>query len=185
MGLTVLRDLLNDIKEVQWFSIIADKATDLSHKEQLTLCVRWVDKELSIHEDPLELIHVPKTDADTLTSIVKDCIIQFSLPISQCRGQAYDGASNMTGHDHLNGVAAQIEKDVPAALFLHCFAHCSNLCLQSIGRQCTSVRHALDLVMGISQLIRYSPKQTSLFLSLQSQLSPGSSTSLKPLCLTR
>ena len=58
---------------------------------------------------------------------------------------------------HLNGVAAQIEKDVPAALFLHCFAHCTNLCLQSIGRQCVSVRHALDLVMGISQLIRYSP----------------------------
>ena len=117
MGLTVLRDLLNDIKAVQWFSIIADEATDLSHKEQLTLCRRCVDKELGIHEDPLELIHVPKTDADTLTSVVKDCLIRFSLHISQCRGQAYDGASNMTGH--LNGVAAQIEKDVPAALFLH------------------------------------------------------------------
>ena len=28
-----------------------------------------MDKELSIHEDPLELIHVPKTDADTLTNV--------------------------------------------------------------------------------------------------------------------
>ena len=37
--------------------------------------------------------------------------------------------------------------------------------------------------MGISQLIRYSPKRTTLFLSLQSQLSPGS-MSLKPLCPT-
>lgn len=55
--------------DVQWFSIIANEATDLSHKEQLTLCVGWVDKELSIHEDPLELIHVPKTDADTLTNV--------------------------------------------------------------------------------------------------------------------
>ena len=44
MGLTVLRGLLNDTKEVQWFSIIADEATDLSHKEQLTLCVRWAGK---------------------------------------------------------------------------------------------------------------------------------------------
>ena len=164
MGLTVLRCLLNDIKEVQWFSIIADEATDLSHKEQLTLCVRWVDKELSIHEDPLELIHVPKTDADTLTSVVKDCLIRFSLPISQCRGQAYDGASNMTGH--LNGVAAQIEKDVPAALFLHCFAHCTNLCLQSIGRQCAPVHHALDLVVGnFSANPLLSQTDISLFIS--------------------
>lgn len=183
MGLTVLRGLLNDIKAVQWFSIIADEATDISHKEQLTLCVRWVDMELTIHEDPLQLVHVPKTNADTLTSVVKDCLIRFSLPISQCRGQAYDGASNMSGH--LNGVAAQIEKDVPAALFLHYFAHCTNLCLQSIGRQCAPIRYALDLVMGISQLIRYSPKRTSLFLSLQSQFSPGSTTSLEPLCPTR
>ena len=67
----------------------------------------------------------------------------------------------MTGH--LNGVAAQIKKDVSAALFLHCFAHCTNLCLQSIGRQCAPLRHALDLVMGISRLICYSPKWTTLY----------------------
>lgn len=36
---------------------------------------------------------------------------------SQCRGQAYDGASNMSGH--LNGVAAQIENDVPPVFFLN------------------------------------------------------------------
>ena len=86
---------------------------------------------------------------------------------------------------YLNGVAAHTEKDVPAALFLHCFAHCTNLCLQCIGRQCAPIRHALDSVMGISPLIHYSPKQTSLFLSLRSHLSPGSTTTLKPLCLTR
>ena len=94
--MTPLRGLLNDIKAVQWFSIIADEAMDLSHKEQLTLCLRWVDEELTIHEDPLELVHVPKTDADTLTSVIKDCLIRFNLPISQCHGQAYDGASNMS-----------------------------------------------------------------------------------------
>ena len=52
MGLTVLRGLLNDIKAVQCFSIIADEAMDLSHTGQLTLCIRWVDNKLSIHEDP-------------------------------------------------------------------------------------------------------------------------------------
>ena len=55
--------------------------------------------------------------------------------------------------------------------FLHYFAHCTNLCLQSIGHQCAPVRHALDLVMGICQLIHYSPKWIFIFLSPQSQLS--------------
>ena len=38
--------------------------------------------------------------------------------------------------------------------------------------------------MGMSQLIRFSPKRLSLFESLQSQLSVAS-PSLKPLCRTR
>lgn len=182
LGLSVLRRLLADINRAQWFSLIADEATDLSKKEQLVVCIRWVDEELNIHEDPVELIHLLKTDAETITSALKDCLIIFSLPISQCCGQGYDGASNMSGH--LNGVAARIERDVPSALFVHCFAHCTNLCLQSVGRQCVPVRDALDLVIEISQLILYSPKRSTLFSTLQSQMSLGSK-SLKPVCPTR
>ncbi len=148
MGLNVLRELLKDTKRAEWFSVIADEATDISQKEQMTVCIRWVDNDFEIHEDPVELIHVPKTDSKTLTSAIKDCLIRFCLPVSQCRGQAYDGASNMSGH--LNGVAAQIQKDVPSALFVHCFAHRTNLCLQTVGRSCVPVRDALDLVMELS-----------------------------------
>jgi len=36
--------------------VIADEATDLSQKEQLTLCIRWVDNDMEIHEDPVELM---------------------------------------------------------------------------------------------------------------------------------
>lgn len=82
----------------------------------------------------------------------------------------------------LNGVAARIQNYVPAALYVHCLAHCTNLCLQTIGRQ--PVRDTLDLVMGVADLIRYSPKRTTLLETLQTQLAPGS-PSLKPLCPTR
>ena len=74
------------------------------------MCIRWVDEEFTIHEDPVELMHVPKTDTATLTSALKDCLIRLCLPISQCHGQAYDGASNMRQSGHLSGVAAQIER---------------------------------------------------------------------------
>ena len=104
------------------------------------------------------------------------------LPLSQCRRQAYDGASSMNGH--LSGLAARITKDVPTAIFVHCFPHCTNLCLQSVARQCVPVRDALGLVMEVSQLILYSPKMSSLFLTLQSQMTPDSKT-LKSLCPTR
>ena len=89
---------------------------------------------------------------------------------------------------HLSGVATRIQQDVPAALFVHCLAHCTNLVLQTIGRKCVPVRDALDLIIELTQLIRYSPKRSSLFQGLQAQLSQDSShkaQSLKPLCPTR
>jgi len=141
--------------------VIADEAAELSQKEQLTLCIRLVDNDMEIHKDPIELIHVPKTDSSTLTHAIKDSLVRLCLPLSCCRGQAYDGVANMSGH--LTGVTAQIQKDVLSALFVHCFAHCTNLCLQAVGRACVPVRNALDLVMELSQLIRYSPKHSTLF----------------------
>ena len=85
---------------------------------------------------------------------------------------------------HVNGVAAQIQKEYPLAVYVHCLAHCTNLCLQTIGRQCVPVRDALDLVMELSQLIRFSSKRSSIFAILQSQ-EGSNSDNLKPLCPTR
>ena len=100
---------------------------------------------------PLNYIDVPKTDALTLTTVIKDSLIRFSLPPSQCRGQAYDGASTMSGH--VSGIAARIQEVEPTAVYVHCLAHSTNLCLQTVGRMISAVREALDLVMELSQFI--------------------------------
>ena len=41
----VIRDMVSEIRGGV-FSIICDEYTDISNKEQLTICIRWVDKEL-------------------------------------------------------------------------------------------------------------------------------------------
>ena len=152
--------------------------SDVSHQEKLCISIRWVDSSINIHEAPIELTRVPRTDSATLTSLIKDCLVRCVLPLSQCRGQAYDGASNMSGH--ISGVAARIQEIEPTAVYVHCLAHSTNLCLQTVGRKITEIREALDLTMELAQL----PKRSSLFELLQAQLSPRA-PSLKPLCPTR
>ena len=68
-----------------------------------------------IDEAPVELINVPMTDSSTLITVIKDCQICLILPIRQCRGQAYDGASNMAGG--INGATARIQNDEPSAIY--------------------------------------------------------------------
>ena len=61
----VIRDLVSEIRG-GFFSIICDEYTDISNKEQLTICIRWVDKELQAHEDFLGFYNVPDIGAETL-----------------------------------------------------------------------------------------------------------------------
>lgn len=108
MGNQVRNNLLEDIRKSGMFSLIADEATDVAHKEQLCISIRWVDDTFTIHETPIELIQISKTDSETIATEILSCLGRLGLPITQCRGQAYDGASNMSGH--INGVAAKIQK---------------------------------------------------------------------------
>lgn len=182
MGNHLLRQVLKEIREARWFAVIADETRDITNKEQLSVSIRWVGEDYAIHEDPLGLVQVPKTDAATLTSAIKDVLIRCALPLSQCRGQAYDGASNMSGPR--SGVAKRVCEEEPSALPVHCLAHCLNLCLQDVTRQIKPIRDALDLVYEIIGLIKFSPKREYLFKSLQREQSPNS-PNLKPLCPTR
>ena len=146
MGLTVLRTLLKRMKECSgpaWFSIMADEATDINQAEQLNSSIRWVDDEYEAHEDPIGLFRVPDTKAETLFKVIKDLLIRCDLPLALCRGQAYDGASNMQGRR--TGVATRVRNEQPAALPVHCCAHSLNLCLQDAGRKLVCIRDALEV----------------------------------------
>ena len=126
-------------------------------------------------------MYIPSTSS-TLAATIEDILVRCILPLSKCQGQAYDGASKMMGH--LRGVATQLENEEPAALRVHCLAHCLNLCLQDAAKKCKPIRDALDLVMELSKLIRYSPKRTHIFQQCKQELSPEG-TGLRPLCPTR
>lgn len=185
MGHTVLRTLLKRMKGTvgpAWFSVIADEATDINQAEQLNVSIRWVDDNYCAHEDPIGLFKVPDTKAETLFKVIKDLLIRCNLPLALCRGQAYDGASNMQGRR--TGVATRVLSEQPAAIPIHCCAHSLNLCLQDAGRKLICIRDALEVCREITGLIRFSPKRLHLFSSKLAVSSSGG-PSLKPLSTTR
>ena len=190
MGQSVLRQLLAEIRSCQCFSLIADEATDISHNEQMCIAIRWVDSDYSIHETALCLVQLPDTKALTLFGVIKDMLIRCSLPFSDCIGQAYDGASNMSGIR--NGVQALVKKEADHCLYVHCFGHSLNLCVQDVTKKCDLLRNTMEFIYQLVQLIKFSPKRLNLFESVRQEValsggdSEGSSSpSLRTLCPTR
>ena len=66
----VIRNLVADIRG-GFFALIADEYTDLSDKEQLTICIRWIDKHLEVSEDFLGFFNMPDTGAETIVTVIK------------------------------------------------------------------------------------------------------------------
>ena len=74
---------------------------------------------------------------------LRDTLSSFGLSLDQCRGQGYDGVSNMVGC--LKGLSTRVSADFPLALFSHCNGHMRNLAVQDACKEPHIIK-ALDLV---------------------------------------
>ena len=153
----ILRKLVKEIQECKEFAIIVDETSDTSGKEQLSFCVRTVDEQLNPRGYFLGLYEVQSTTADSLLSVVKDIFQRFNLSFDNLRAQCYDGASNMSGVHH--GLAAQITQLQPAAIYVHCYAHCLNLAVQDSISSLTDIRNTMFTVHEVGTVVRGSPKR--------------------------
>ena len=184
MAHKVLRSLISDVQSHKWYSILADETRDLSNREQMVICLRWVSNEYEVFEDLIGLVQLDNITSDTIYSVLKDSIVHLGLDFGNCRGQGYDGAQNFQGH--VKGVAKRFKDDNPAAISVHCLAHCINLCLQEVTRSCKCIKEALNFSMEAIQLIKLSPKRQVMFESIQKQEEPRPVTvGIRTLCPTR
>ncbi|XP_053406304.1 zinc finger MYM-type protein 1-like [Mercenaria mercenaria] len=161
---------------------MADETTDVSNREQFVLVLRHVDDDLIAHELFFGLYKVDSIDSDILTKIIEDCLLRMNLSVNNCRGQCYDGASNMSGAK--NGVAKKISDKEQTAVYTHCYGHALNLAVGDTVKRSKIMRDALDTTYEMSKLVKFSPKRDSLFERLKQELAPET-PGFRTLCPTR
>jgi hypothetical protein len=178
----VLRNICEDIQSAKHFSIIVDGTTDISHNEQESIVLRYVTPNLKPQEMFVGFYSVTATDGNSLATMILDALLRLNLPLSNLRGQAYDGGSNMAGR--LNGVQAVISGKQPLALFVHCLMHAGNLVAADCIEASPLVRDAVNLVNDLGTFFHQSTKLTSALRSVQFA-STKPLDHVKPLCPTR
>ena len=93
-----LRQVIELISSSLFLSLMVNQTTDNSNKEQLVVCIQWVDKSLQPHEEFIDLYHVESIQSSTLVSTIHNVLQRVNTSITKLRGQCYDGASSMSGH---------------------------------------------------------------------------------------
>ncbi|KAG2640464.1 hypothetical protein PVAP13_2KG357680 [Panicum virgatum] len=132
------------------FAILADESSDISHKEQLALCLRYVDKLGRPCEHFLGVVHVDDTTSLSLKEAIEALLASHGLSITRIRGQGYDGASNMKGH--IKGLKTLIMQESPSAYYIHCFAHQLQLVLVAVAKgnnDCVCFFDQVSLLLNI------------------------------------
>jgi hypothetical protein len=61
--LKILREIVSNILSSVFYTIMADQTADVSNKEQLIICIRWVDDYLIAHEDFIGMHSIKRTTA--------------------------------------------------------------------------------------------------------------------------
>ena len=169
------------------FSIIADEVTDkYANQEILSICLRfldWKDGTPHIKEVFLDFIHLERTTGESIATAITQSLAKHNIDIKQARGQAYDGASNMSSCRV--GVQARIKQIVPQALYIHCSNHILNL---SIAAACKipSIRDTIDVLNAVFLFFDMSPKRQRLLERVLEVYECESRVKkLKGLCKTR
>ena len=163
IGDKIMDEIIQKIKECSAWSLIVDSTPDISHKEQLSICVRVVSSVVTEH-----LLFCKRAGSTTASGLFDSIIDAFNTKNASFQNlvaQTYDGASNMSGS---SGGLQTIVKDKIGKHVI--YTHCLNLVLKdSVDIQTTNVVKLFDDLGSLYNLFNRSIKIHKLFEDVQSE----------------
>jgi hypothetical protein len=160
-------EIIAAVRQAKYFSVLCDETTDVSHQEQLCLCVRFVDLNDGHHrirEEFLQFQAVTDLSGEGLADTIMAALTGYGLDMKHMVGQGYDGAAAMSGC--VNGVQAKVRQTAQLATYVHCASHVLNLVLNTAC--CVpEIRNMFGTVKEVTNFINESAKRREIALSVQ------------------
>ncbi|KAL6654915.1 hypothetical protein ACP70R_008380 [Stipagrostis hirtigluma subsp. patula] len=143
------RLIMQDLGEEN-FAVLAGGFNDVYHNDQLTLCLRYVDKKGRVVERFVGAARIENMTASALKTAIESLLVDHSLSLCRVRGQGYDGASNLK--DYINGLKKLVMDESPSAYYVHCFPHHLHLSLAAVAKEndaCIDFFEQLSFLLSI------------------------------------
>ena len=155
IGSRIQSDIISEVKEAMFYSIIADEVTDIANREQLSLVLRYVING-KVKEVFTDFLEVERITGEALADAILKTLETWGLPVANVRGQCYDGGSNMAGAK--SGCRAIVQRQAPMAIYVHCALHWLNLAIISACK-IQAFKNKESCVGEIARFFRFSPKR--------------------------
>ena len=163
VGCVIRNDIKEDINAAQFVAVEVDETTDVTHKAQISVILRYVvSKEVDCEIKEAFLGFDDVSDDRRAAAIAEYvfAVLEEYNCVNKLVAQTYDGASVMASE--LNGVQARIKERIPEAMFTHCYAHKLNLVLSQSAKCMAECRTFFKTVEGLGTFFNKSTKRTHL-----------------------
>ncbi|XP_066919235.1 zinc finger MYM-type protein 1-like [Clytia hemisphaerica] len=164
----IVREIVDLIQDSAAWAIIADTTPDVEKHEQLSLCVRVVEKSGDVSEHLLFCIRAVATTAEQLLQHITKKLEKLNVSYDNLVARTYDGASNMAGK--YNGLQAKL-KEVAGehVIYIHCYAHTLNLVLGDTACASTDIAKLFSKLQSLYKLVSKSQPIHQLFEECQTE----------------
>ena len=95
---------------------MGDECTDVTSMEELSLCLWWLKDGKSV-EHSLVVLHVMRTDTETLTSAITTYLQEKHIDVRCMRGMGFDSAATFSGRK--SGVQTRLRELSPHTIFFY------------------------------------------------------------------
>ena len=130
------KKIIASLKTSHYFSLMADKATDISSKEELSVCARWLENNKPVKHF-LGIVHAKEIMARGITSDLYTFLDSKCIDLQKTRGLGFDEASAMSGHR--TGVQTGLRLHSLSSIYMQCWCHQLQLAvLKAAGEHYTS-----------------------------------------------
>ena len=112
-----------------------------------------------VREEFLTFIKLERITGEKIAENILAFLKENNVPVTNMRGQGYDGASKMSSST--SGVQGRIKKEAPLATYVHCDGHCLNFV---ISKSCAlpQVRNVIECLKNCCRFFLKSFKRSGL-----------------------
>ena len=168
IALCMLRKISENIQNATFFSIMADETADISNKEQLVVCIRWVDENFAVHEDFIAMYPFERTTADHIVAVLKNC---RKMRLITMAGEKTGGAT-------------QIKALNSKCLYTHCYGHALNLAVADAIKSVKCISDSLETARETEKLVKKSPQRNTKLDKIRAE-TQNESIGVHAFCPTR